>query len=86
MFFTDGARELSTARPGPAIDVFFLWGGGGSRREGNINLVSIGDYDHIRRAFHRRPFAQQLYYVVPKVILFRVDTRATPWFRRLSLI
>src|SRR5581483_10200320 len=42
-FFTDGARELFDCAGQGRIDVFFL-SGGQIDGEGNINLVSVGDY------------------------------------------
>src|SRR6202022_4809397 len=44
-FFTDGGRELFDCAGQGRIDVFFL-SGGEIDGAGNINLVSIGDYDH----------------------------------------
>ena len=48
-FFTDGARELFDCAGQGRIDVFFL-SGGQIDGHGNINLVSIGDYDNPRCA------------------------------------
>ena len=44
MFFTDGGRELFDCAGQGRVDVFFL-SGGEIDGEGNINLVSIGDYE-----------------------------------------
>src|SRR5580693_1173514 len=44
-FFTDGSRELFDCAGQGRSDVFFL-SGGQIDGEGNINLVSVGDYDH----------------------------------------
>ncbi|MGH6790635.1 MAG: CoA-transferase, partial [Pseudolabrys sp.] len=71
-FFTDGARELFDCAGQGRIDVFFL-SGGEIDGEGNINLVSIGDYEHPRVRFPGSFGAAYLYYVVPKVILFRTE-------------
>ena len=71
-FFTDGARELFDCAGQGRIDVFFL-SGGQIDGEGNINLVSIGDYDHPKARFPGSFGSAYLYYVVPKVILFRVE-------------
>ncbi len=71
-FFTDGARELFDCAGQGRIDVFFL-SGGQIDGEGNINLVSVGDYDHPKARFPGSFGAAYLYYVVPKVILFRVE-------------
>jgi glutaconate CoA-transferase, subunit B len=69
-FFTDGARELFDCAGQGRIDVFFL-SGGQIDGEGNINLVSVGDYDHPKARFPGSFGSAYLYYVVPKVILFR---------------
>jgi glutaconate CoA-transferase subunit B len=71
-FFTDGARELFDCAGQGRIDVFFLSGGqiGG---DGNVNLVSIGEYDHPKVRFPGSFGSAYLYYVVPKVILFRTE-------------
>ena len=71
-FFTDGARELFDCAGQGRIDVFFL-SGGQIDGEGNINLVSVGDYDHPKTRFPGSFGSAYLYYVVPKVILFRVE-------------
>src|SRR6201985_1389097 len=71
-FFTDGARELFDCAGQGRIDVFFLSGGQIDGR-GNINLVSIGDYDHPKVRFPGSFGSAHLYYVVPKVILFRTE-------------
>ena len=52
--------------------MFFL-SGGQIDGEGNINLVSVGDYDHPKARFPGSFGSAYLYYVVPKVILFRVE-------------
>jgi len=71
-FFTDGARELFDCAGQGRIDVFFL-SGGQIDGEGNINLVSIGDYRHPKVRFPGSFGSAYLYYVVPKVILFRTE-------------
>jgi glutaconate CoA-transferase subunit B len=72
MFFTDGGRELFDCAGQGRVDVFFL-SGGEIDGEGNINLVSIGDYDDPKVRFPGSFGSGYLYYVVPKVILFRVE-------------
>ena len=71
-FFTDGARELFDCAGQGRVDVFFL-SGGQLDGEGNINLVSVGDYQHPRARFPGSFGSAYLYYVVPKVILFRTE-------------
>jgi glutaconate CoA-transferase subunit B len=71
-FFTDGSRELFDCAGQGRIDVFFL-SGGQIDGEGSINLVSVGDYEHPKARFPGSFGSAYLYYVVPKVILFRVE-------------
>jgi glutaconate CoA-transferase, subunit B len=71
-FFTDGARELFDCAGQGRVDVFFL-SGGQIDGEGNINLVSVGDYGKPKARFPGSFGSAYLYYVVPKVILFRVE-------------
>jgi len=71
-FFTDGARELFDCAGQGRVDVFFL-SGGQIDGEGNINLVAVGDYEHPKARFPGSFGSAYLYYVVPKVILFRLE-------------
>ena len=71
-FFTDGGRELFDCAGQGRIDVFFL-SGGQIDGEGNVNLVSIGDYEHPKARFPGSFGSAYLYFVVPKVILFRTE-------------
>jgi glutaconate CoA-transferase subunit B len=71
-FWTDGGRELFDCAGQGRIDVFFL-SGGQIDGEVNINLVSIGDYEHPKVRFPGSFGSAYLYYVVPKVILFRTE-------------
>jgi glutaconate CoA-transferase, subunit B len=76
-FFTDGGRELFDCAGQGRIDVFFL-SGGQIDGQGNINLVSIGDPARPKVRFPGSFGSAYLYYVVPRVILFRLDhTRRT---------
>src|SRR5579863_1233545 len=70
--FTDGGVELFDAAGQGRIDVFFLSGAqidGG----GNINLVTVGDYAHPKARFPGSFGSAYLYFVVPRVILFRLE-------------
>jgi glutaconate CoA-transferase, subunit B len=71
-FFTDGGRELFDCAGQGRIDVFFL-SGGEIDGHGNVNLVSIGEHDRPKVRFPGSFGAAYLYYVVPKVILFRTE-------------
>jgi glutaconate CoA-transferase, subunit B len=71
-FFSEGGRELFDCAGQGRVDVFFLSGGqidGGA----NINLVSTGDYHHPQVRFPGSFGSAYLYYVVPRVILFRLE-------------
>ena len=71
-FWTDGARELFDCAGQGRIDVFFL-SGGQIDGHGNINLVEIGEHTHPKVRFPGSFGSAYLYYVVPKVILFRTE-------------
>ena len=71
-FFTDGGRELFDCAGQGRIDVFFL-SGGQIDGEGNINLVGVGDYARPVVRFPGSFGSSYLYFVVPKVILFRTE-------------
>ncbi len=71
-FWTDGGRELFDCAGQGRIDVFFL-SGGQIDGHGNINLVEIGDHDKPKVRFPGSFGSAYLYYVVPKVILFRTE-------------
>ncbi len=70
--FTDGSRELFDCAAQGRIDSFFL---GGVQIDGqaNINLVGIGDYPTMKKRFPGSFGSALMYYVVPKVILFREE-------------
>lgn len=71
-FWTDGARELFDCAGQGRIDVFFL-SGGQIDGHGNVNLVEIGAHDNPKVRFPGSFGSAYLYYVVPKVILFRTE-------------
>jgi len=71
-FFTDGSCELFDCAGQGRIDVFFL-SGGQIDGDGNINLVSVGDYEKPKARFPGSFGSAYLYYVVPRVILFRTE-------------
>lgn len=84
-FFNDGGRELFDCAGQGRIDVFFL-SGGEIDGEGNINLVSIGDYDKPTVRFPGSFGSAYLYYVVPKVILFRLEHSRRTLVPRVSFV
>jgi glutaconate CoA-transferase subunit B len=85
MFFTDGGRELFDSAGQGRVDVFFL-SGGEIDGEGNINLVSIGDYEKPSVRFPGSFGSGYLYYVVPKVILFRLEHSRRTLVPKVSFI
>lgn len=70
--FTDGARELFDCAAQGRIDAFFF---GGVQIDGqaNINLVSIGDPAQPKARFPGSFGSTYLYFLVPRVILFREE-------------
>src|SRR4029079_16234173 len=84
-FWTDGGRELFDCAGQGRIDVFFL-SGGEIDGEGNVNLVSIGDYDHPAARFPGSFGSSYLYFVVPKVILFRTEHSRRTLVPKVSFI
>lgn len=70
--FTDGGRELFDCSGQGRIDTFFL---GGVQIDGkaNINLVGVGHYPMMDRRFPGSFGSSYMYFVVPKVILFRPE-------------
>jgi glutaconate CoA-transferase, subunit B len=84
-FFTDGARELFDCAGQGRIDVFFL-SGGQIDGAGNINLVEIGEHGHPKVRFPGSFGSAYLYYVVPKVILFRTEHSHRTLVRQVDFI
>lgn len=70
--FTDGGRELFDCAGQGRVDAFFL-GGVQIDGEANINLVGTGDYPHLDRRFPGSFGSAYMYFVVPRVILFRPE-------------
>ncbi|MSQ60081.1 MAG: CoA synthetase [Betaproteobacteria bacterium] len=71
-FFTNGGVELFDLAAQGRIDAFFL-GGGQIDGEGNINLVGSGEYPNTDVRWPGSFGSAYLYYLVPKVILFREE-------------
>ena len=75
--FTDGGVEIFDLAAQGRIDAFFL-GGGQIDGAGNINLVGVGDYPAQKVRWSGSFGSAYLYYLVPRVILFRLEhTRRT---------
>lgn len=70
--FTDGGRELFDSAGQGRIDAFFF-SGAQIDGAGNINLVAIGDYERPKVRFPGSYGSGFLYFVVPRIILFRTE-------------
>ena len=70
--FTDGGRELFDCAAQGRIDAFFL-GGGQIDGHANVNLVGLGDYPDMTVRFPGTYGAAYLYFLIPRVILFREE-------------
>ncbi|QYK42179.1 MAG: CoA synthetase [Paracoccaceae bacterium] len=71
-FFTNGSAELFDCAGQGRIDAFFL-GGGQIDGQGNVNLVGAGDYPQTAVRWPGSFGSAYLYFVVPRVILFREE-------------
>ena len=83
--FTDGGRELFDRAGQGRIDAFFL---GGVQIDGgaNINLVGIGDHPVAQKRFPGSYGSAYLYFVVPRVILFRVEHTPRTLVRKVDFV
>lgn len=84
-FFTDGGRELFDCAAQGRIDAFFL---GGAQIDGtaNINLVGIGDYPHSTARLAGSFGSSYLYFLVPRVILFKPEHSRRTLVSRVDFI
>ena len=73
--FTDGGRELFDCAAQGRIDAFFL-SGGQIDGEANLNLVGAGSYPRWQQRFPGSFGSAYLYYLIPRVILFREEHTA----------
>lgn len=71
-FFTSGGVELFDLAAQGRIDAFFL-GGGQIDGQANINLVGTGDYPDTPVRWPGSFGSAYLYFLVPRVILFREE-------------
>ncbi len=70
--FTDGGTELFDCAAQGRIDAFFL-SGGQIDGQANINLVGVGGYPESKVRFPGSFGSAYLYFLVPRVILFREE-------------
>ena len=71
-FFSDGGKEIFDIAGQGRMDAFFL---SGAQIDGkaNVNLVAVGDYNQPKARFSGSLGSGYLYFVVPRVILFRLE-------------
>ena len=83
--FTDGGRELFDAAAQGRIDVFFL---GGVQIDGaaNVNLLGLGRYPALTKRFAGSFGSAFLYYVVPRVILYREEHSPRTLVERVDVV
>ena len=70
--FTDGGSEIFDLAAQGRIGAFFL-SGGQIDGQGNVNLVGVGDYPQMQVRWSGSFGSAFLYFLVPRVILFRLE-------------
>lgn len=83
--FTDGGRELFDCAAQGRIDAFFL-GGGQIDGGANVNLVGIGPYPETKVRWPGSFGSAYLYFLVPRVILFREEHTPRTLVERVDFI
>lgn len=83
--FTDGGRELFDLVGQGRIDTFFL-GGGEIDGAANINLVAVGGYPRPAVRFPGSFGAAYMYYLVPRVVLFREEHSRRTLVERVAFV
>jgi glutaconate CoA-transferase subunit B len=83
--FGEGGRELFDCAAEGRIDAFFL-SGGQIDGEANINLVEVGEVGHPSVRFPGSFGSAYLYFLVPKIVLFREEHSRRSLVRRVDFI
>ena len=83
--FGEGGRELFDCAGEGRIDAFFL-SGGQIDGEANINLVEVGEAGHPSVRFPGSFGSAYLYFLVPKIVLFREEHSRRSLVRRVDFI
>jgi glutaconate CoA-transferase subunit B len=84
-FFTNGGVELFDCAAQGRVDAFFL-GGGQIDGQGNINLVGSGDYPRTGVRWPGSFGSSFMYFVVPRVILFREEHSPRVFVERVDFV
>lgn len=83
--WTNGGAELFDLAGRGGIDAFFL-SGGQLDGQANINLVGTGDYPHTEVRWSGSFGSAYLYFVVPRVVLFRWEHSRRTLVRQVDFI
>lgn len=83
--FTSGAGELFDCAAQGRLDAFFL-GGGQIDGQGNVNLVGTGDYPNSPVRWPGSFGSAYLYFLVPRVILFREEHSVRSLVERVDFV
>jgi glutaconate CoA-transferase subunit B len=83
--FTDGGRELFDCAAQGRIDAFFL-SGGQIDGEANVNLLGIGPYPRLTKRFPGSFGSAYLYFLVPRVILFREEHTPRVFVKKVDFV
>lgn len=84
-FFTNGSAELFDCAGQGRVDAFFL-GGGQIDGQGNINLVGAGAYPQSKVRWPGSFGSSYMYFVVPRVILFREEHTRRVFVEKVDFI
>lgn len=84
-FFTNGSQELFDCAAQGRIDAFFL-SGGQIDGAANINLMGIGDYPQNSPRWSGTFGSAYLYFLIPKVILFREEHTRRVFVEKVDFI
>ncbi|HEY6334459.1 MAG TPA: CoA-transferase [Alphaproteobacteria bacterium] len=84
-FFTNGGVELFDCAAEGRIDAFFL-GGGQIDGQANINLVGTGEYPTTNVRWPGSFGSAYLYFLVPRVILFREEHSRRALVERVDFV
>ncbi len=84
-FFTNGSAELFDCAGQGRLDAFFL-GGGQIDGHANVNLVGTGEYPHSKVRWPGSFGSSYLYYMVPRVILFREEHSPRVFVNKVDFI
>jgi glutaconate CoA-transferase subunit B len=83
--FTSGAEELFNCAAQGRLDAFFL-GGGQIDGQGNVNLVGTGEYPNTTVRWPGSFGSAYLYFLVPRVILFREEHSLRSLVQRVDFV